>query len=500
LGSSRFRSGALVACALVAVFVVGSTAAADDTMQPTLTIATTPQNPTPGTDVTITATVTPGTNPDSTGLMVSCNTSWALNGSPSAPLDPDASGLVFTRIVTVRSDAAPGERFGSCTVIDNEDRTSSTPYSVTIVAAGSDMAPTITSHTPADGEADVAVDANIGITFSEPVDVRGAWFSIVCGTSGTHTAGVTGSTTAYVFDPGTDFDNGEQCTVSLDSTLVTDSDANDPPDDLSSDTSWSFTTVEALPTPNERPSVSTSGPYTVDEGGTVSVSADGLDPEGGVLAYAWDLDGNGSFETSGQTVSFSADDGLAVQNIAVRVTDAGGLTATDATRVTIANVAPTATLAAPASADAGFAFALSLTSAHDPSGADTSAGLTYAFDCGGGFGAFGSASAASCPTTDVGTLSVGAKIRDKDGGVTTYTATVDVVVTLESLCDLVRAYSTDPKVADDLCAKLAQAEDATTATSRTGNLGAFRNQIDAKGGRALTADQAAELKLLSTRL
>jgi hypothetical protein len=73
-------------------------------------------------------------------------------------------------------------------------------------------------------------------------------------------------------------------------------------------------------------------------------------------------------------------------------------------------------------------------------------------------------------------------------------------VTFTSLCDLVRAYSTDPKVADDLCAKLEQAEQAATATGRAGNLGAFRNQVDAKVGKGLTAGQGAELKLLSTRL
>jgi Bacterial Ig-like domain len=501
LGSSRFRSGVFVACALVAVFVVGSTAAADDTTLPTLSIAITPQNPTPGTDVTFTATVTPGTNPDSTGLEVNCNLSWAGKGS-SAPLNPDVTGLVFSLTFTVPSAAVPGERVGTCTVADNEARSSSAPYSLTIASPEADVAPTITSHTPGDGETDVAVDANIGITFSEPVDVSGSWFSILCDTSGTHTAAVTGSATSYLLNPDADFANGEQCTVSLDSSLVTDSDTNDPPDDLSGDTSWSFTTVEAPPPPNQPPTVTTTGPYTVDEGGSVSVSANGLDPEGGSLTYAWDLDGNGSFETLGQTVSFSADDGHAVQNIAVRVMDAGSLTATDATSVTIENVAPTATLGAPTDADAGFPFALSLSSPHDPSTADTAAGFSYAFDCGNGsgYGAFGSASTASCPTTDVGTRPVGAKIRDKDGGVTTYTAVVQVTVTFASLCDLVRTYASDPKVADDLCAKLAQAEAASTATARVGSLGAFRNQADAKVDKGLTADQAAELKLLSTRL
>ena len=77
---------------------------------------------------------------------------------------------------------------------------------------------------------------------------------------------------------------------------------------------------------------------------------------------------------------------------------------------------------------------------------------------------------------------------------------MSVTVSSSDLCGLVRAYSTDPKVADDLCAKLAQADAAPTANARAGLLGAFRNQVDGKVGKGLTAEQAAELKLLSTRL
>ena len=253
---------------------------------------------------------------------------------------------------------------------------------------------------------------------------------------------------------------------------------------------------------NQPPTVSAGGPYTVDEGGNVGLAASGSDPEGGPLTYAWDLDNDGSYETPGRTPTFSAAalDGPSSRTVGVEVTDDAGATATDTATIGVVNVAPTATFEAPASSFAGFPFALALTSPHDPSTADTAAGFTYAFDCGSGFGAFGSASTASCPTSNLGTRSAGGMIRDKDGGVTEYRATVRVTVTFASLCDLARSYSTDPKVADDLCAKLAQAEAAPTASGRAGLLGAFRNQVDAKVDKGLTAEQAAELKLLSTRL
>ena len=88
---------------------------------------------------------------------------------------------------------------------------------------------------------------------------------------------------------------------------------------------------------NQPPTVSANGPYEVVEGGSVQVSAIGNDPENEALEYAWDLDHNGTFEASGQTVTFSAA-GLTApgtHTIAVQVTDSGGLTATDPTTVTV---------------------------------------------------------------------------------------------------------------------------------------------------------------------
>jgi uncharacterized protein len=258
---------------------------------------------------------------------------------------------------------------------------------------------------------------------------------------------------------------------------------------------------------NDPPSVAAGGPYAVDEGSSITLSASGSDPEGGQLAYAWDLNNDGTFETVGQTATFPAADGPAAPVVAVRVTDDGGLTDTKQATITVRNVAPTATLVAPVSSPAGFAFALSLTSPNDPSTADRAAGFTYAFDCGAGtgYGPFGSAASASCPTTDVGTRAVRAKIRDKDGGVREYSGSVQVFVTYASLCDLVRTYIGDEaNVADGLCQKLADASTASTETARQGKLEAFRNQVDAKTGdvpgKALTASQAEVLKRLSTRL
>jgi hypothetical protein len=250
------------------------------------------------------------------------------------------------------------------------------------------------------------------------------------------------------------------------------------------------------------PTVSAGGPYGVAEGGTTTLTAaaqNGTAP----LAYAWDLDGDGTFETAGQSVSFTGVDGPAAIPVRVQVTDADGRTAAADAAVSVTNVAPTATFHAPSTVFGGSDIAVSFTDAADPSSVDTAAGFEYAFDCGAGFGAFSQTPSTTCPTSAVGTRTVRGAIRDKDGGVTEYAETVAVVVTFDSLCRLVRQYSTNAGVADGLCAKLAAAADARargSAKAAENQLNAFANQVDAQTGKALTPQQAATLLRLGAAL
>jgi hypothetical protein len=83
--------------------------------------------------------------------------------------------------------------------------------------------------------------------------------------------------------------------------------------------------------------VDAGGPYFVNEGGTVVVAASSNYPNEDQLSYAWDLDNNGTFETPGQSVTFSAESLSAPSNYSIRVqaTDNGGLTATDEANVIV---------------------------------------------------------------------------------------------------------------------------------------------------------------------
>jgi predicted extracellular nuclease len=106
-----------------------------------------------------------------------------------------------------------------------------------------EQAPRVSATTPDANASDVALGADVTLTFSEDVTATGDWFSINCSASGSHPAAVTGGPRAYRLDPAGDFVQNETCTVKVVSANVADTDTDDPPDQMAADHSWSFTTV-----------------------------------------------------------------------------------------------------------------------------------------------------------------------------------------------------------------------------------------------------------------
>jgi len=100
--------------------------------------------------------------------------------------------------------------------------------------------------------------------------------------------------------------------------------------------------VTKLAASNQPPVANAGGPYTVAEGGSVTLAGSGSDPEGDPLTFAWDLDNNGSFETPGQNPTFSAAgrDGPSSQTVVLRVCDNQNACTTSTATVSIDNVAP----------------------------------------------------------------------------------------------------------------------------------------------------------------
>lgn len=106
-----------------------------------------------------------------------------------------------------------------------------------------DLPPKVVSTSPANSSTGIALDADITIKFSEAVNVAGAWFSISCANSGSHTATAGGGPTDFTLDPDVDFTGNESCTVTVLASQVTDQDTIDPPDNMAANFVFSFTTI-----------------------------------------------------------------------------------------------------------------------------------------------------------------------------------------------------------------------------------------------------------------
>ncbi|SIO67254.1 PQQ-like domain-containing protein [Singulisphaera sp. GP187] len=118
-------------------------------------------------------------------------------------------------------------------------------------------------------------------------------------------------------------------------------------------------TMPTQPPVNTPPTASAGGPYTVEEGTTVTLDASGTtdpDQDPGSLTYLWDLNGNGVFGETGSAASNGDEVGLnpvfsaaglpggAILTISLKVIDASGQTSLATSTITIDNRPPIVTL------------------------------------------------------------------------------------------------------------------------------------------------------------
>ncbi|HLE58856.1 MAG TPA: Ig-like domain-containing protein, partial [Candidatus Limnocylindria bacterium] len=265
------------------------------------------------------------------------------------PGDPDSAGnpLPADRTINVNKYANPGCG-GAATLILSDTTGNSYSYDYTPASAGTyyiqatfagsdnglagnarvtwqpsssgcmtltvDVAPFVSSTSPADNATGVAANANITITFNEAVTPAAGWFAISCSLSGSHTAVQSGS---YILNPAVDFSAGETCTVTVYDALVADNDSADPPNLMVADYVFDFTIFN----PNTPPSVSVTGVSNGSNYTKGSVPAAGCsvtDTEDGASTFAATL--------SAITGPYAAD-GIGSQTASCSYTDGGGLTA-----------------------------------------------------------------------------------------------------------------------------------------------------------------------------
>jgi PKD repeat protein len=175
------------------------------------------------------------------------------------------------------------------------------------------------------------------------------------------------------------------------------------------------------------PVAEANGPYTVNQGVALTMNSAGSSTSSGTLTlFEWDCTNNGSYDVSnttgtGLTCTYPDDGPYTAQ---LRVTNSGGLTATDLAQVNVTNTNPIAEANGPYAGTNGVAIAVSAAGSADGDGSIT----LYEWDCAndGVFEVSTASTSASCMYATLGSFTAALRITDDDGGTGLDTASVVV--------------------------------------------------------------------------
>ncbi len=160
---------------------------------------------------------------DAFGAVQADGISWASSNTAAATVD--ASGVV----------TAVGEGSATITATSTVNAQRMGSRGITV-----DAAPAVSGTTPAHGATEVSAGANITVTFSEPVDVSGASFTMYCDSNQQFfTVSGSGSST-ITLDPVQNLPPQGVCEVKVLAAQVSDGDANDGPNQPAADYSFGF--------------------------------------------------------------------------------------------------------------------------------------------------------------------------------------------------------------------------------------------------------------------
>lgn len=184
------------------------------------------------------------------------------------------------------------------------------------------------------------------------------------------------------------------------------------------DDMWTLTNVDAP----LAASISWTG--TPDEGYVLSFDARGTTPFSPTLAFQWDF-GDGGSATGSTASHMYVDNGQ--YTVRLTASDGTGGVSTATTTITVNNLPPSGLFsAAPTQLAEGGSYVIGVSRVTD-SPADLPT-LQLALDCGDGRGYQAAAvgSSLTCPAPNDGTRTARAQLRDKDGGLSEYSAVVTI--------------------------------------------------------------------------
>ena len=120
-----------------------------------------------------------------------------------------------------------------------------TPFPIgTFTTTRTDSGPCVISTFPAANSGSVPVDSDITIDFNESVAATSGAITVSCVAGGAQTGTISGSSSSsIVWDGNIDLVAADDCTVTVVAAEITDTDVNDPPDNLPGDVVFNLATA-----------------------------------------------------------------------------------------------------------------------------------------------------------------------------------------------------------------------------------------------------------------
>ena len=246
-------------------------------------------------------------------------TAGALNGNSAG--NQTAVSFTITGL-SIPNGSSFWIRWTDFDISSSDDGLAVDDFSLTPSVA--DLAPEVSDTFPDNGATDFPIDANLTVTFSEPVNVTPSWFELSCSVSGIVSTTFSGGPTNFTLDPSVSLVHGENCTLTVFANQVGDQDGNDPPDNMVMNFTVGFSPFDVCATTFtpiytiQGDGLSTPIPGTVTTKGVVVGDFEGSTGLGGF--YLQDATGDGDATTSDGIFVFTGSANLVSVGQVVRVT------------------------------------------------------------------------------------------------------------------------------------------------------------------------------------